>query len=76
MMSTQPSFAPYGYNYGISPGGKNRNPRKKRPPAMVHQGAQGELTPPSAMRKVVAPVETLRESPATVETTAESDSLS
>lgn len=69
MMSPQPNFAPgYGYPYGLSPGGA-RSPRKK----MSSRNA-GETTPPP-VRKIVATHDVSRESPTTVGTSAETESL-
>ena len=66
MMSPQPNFAPaYGYNYNI------RSPRKKMPQTPT----TGNVTPPPAVRKLVTPHETPRESPTTVGTSTESESL-
>lgn len=66
MMSPQPNFAPtYGYTY-------NRSPRKK---SSSQAPSPGNLTPPPPVRKVVATHDTLRESPTTVGTTTESESL-
>ena len=66
MMSPQSNFAPtYGYTY-------NRSPRKKSPNQTPNAG---NLTPPPPVRKVVATHDTPRESPTTVGTSTESESL-
>lgn len=66
LMSPQPNFAPaYGYTYN------NRSPRKKSP---QHTPNAGSVTPPP-VRKVVATHDVSRESPTTVGTTTESESL-
>lgn len=65
LMSPQPNFAPaYGYTY-------HRSPRKKSPQQTPNAG---EMTPPP-VRKVVAAHDVSRESPTTVGTATESESL-
>jgi hypothetical protein len=68
-MSPQPSFAPtYGYPYRTS----SRSPRKKS-----HQMVSNsvDVTPPPSVRKMGPASGNSRESPTTVETTTDSDSL-
>lgn len=72
MMSPQPNFAPgYGYPYGSSPSGSHGSPRKK---SSYNTPNPGDLTPPP-VRKVMATHDGARESPTTVGTTTETESL-
>lgn len=75
MMSTQPNFAPYGYSYAQSPGGTGKSPRKKKSPVAHVKNNSQHLTPPPSVHKVAATNSTLGESPTTVETTTETESL-
>jgi hypothetical protein len=75
MMSTQPNFAPYGYSYGQSPGGTGKSPRKKKSPVAQVKSNTQNLTPPPSVQKLVATNNTSGESPTTVGSTTETESL-